>query len=114
MASGKGTIRVEIKKNDFKKKAEAYPKKVSVIVRKTITDIQRLADPETPIDTGFLRTFKFVEFSDNGTKGTIHWIAAYALYQEFGTRFIAPKLFATRAVAAAKPNFIAALKSLDV
>jgi hypothetical protein len=106
------SVTVIIKKNEFKKKANAYPGKVSRIVRKTAFDILADANTETPYDTGFLAGSASISVAD--TQASIHWAAFYAMYQEFGTRYIAPVLFATRAADRHRPLFIAALETLEV
>lgn len=117
-------IGVEITKNDFQKKANAYPQQVSRIVRKTAYDILRISTPLTPKRTGMLRSNTGVltgarlaggiAGAGSDTVAVVYWAQFYAVYQEFGTRRITPRLFATQATAIAKPGFIAALKELEV
>lgn len=106
----KAELSVEIKKNDFEKIARNLPYKTSLVVRKTAFDILRLSVPRTPVLTSFLRNSASVSWTE--TQAAIFWAASYAIYQEFGTRYIAPKLFATSAVEEVKPFFIEAMKQL--
>jgi HK97 gp10 family phage protein len=120
----KPSVTVTIKKNDFKKKADAYPGKVSRIVRKTAFDLLERATPNVPVDTGFLRNsggvrvgrgmFGMFGGSGSETSAEVYWSAFYAIYQEFGTRYIAPNFFATNAARDVRGAFVAALESLEV
>jgi len=108
-----GNIEIIIKKNEFGKAANAYPKKVSMVVRKTGNDIIRYAAPNTPVDTGFLRlAVTIVAFSD--LLVGVYWSAYYAIYQELGTRYIEGKFFATKAAEQARQPFIEAIKAINM
>jgi HK97 gp10 family phage protein len=104
---------MEIKFNHFERAAKAYPKKVSMVVRKTGNDIIRFAAPNTPVDTGFLRmAVTVVAFSD--LLVGVYWSAFYAIYQELGTRYIQGNFFATKAVEQARQPFIDAIKAINM
>lgn len=115
-------VTLEIKKNDFPKLAKDFPFKVSIIVRKTANDILFEANANAPRDTGYMAGSSSVQFGkgifgmgaagDSVTSAIVYWPAHYAAYQEFGTRYIIPKLFATNAAAMMRPIFISAMKSL--
>lgn len=108
-----GTATLEIKYNHFPKAAKAYPKKVSQVCRKTGNDIIRSAAPNTPVDTGFLRTaVTIVAFTD--LLIGVYWSAFYAIYQELGTRYVTGKFFATKAVEANRGPFIEAIKAINM
>lgn len=117
-------IHVEIKFNKFNQIASQFPVKVSVIVRKAAFDILARGKAYTPRDTGYLADSATVEvgsgmaglFGGGGgmTSAIVHWPALYAMYQNFGTRYIAPVLFANRAANEIAPSFIAAMKSITV
>lgn len=103
-------ISIGVKKNDFEKIARGMPAKTSAVVRKTAFDILALSIPRTPVDTGFLRNSASVSATD--TEAAIHWAAHYAAFQEFGTRYIAPRLFATSAAEAVRPGYVQAMKQM--
>lgn len=87
------------------------PSRTSAIIRKTAFDIIALSTPLTPFETGFLRGSATVEMQGE-LLAFVYWAAAYAKYQEFGTRWIAPKLFATTAAEQVRPGFIRAMESM--
>lgn len=106
-------IAVSIKFNKFAKIAAAYPKKVSRVVRKTGFDVLAYATPFVPVDTGALRNSGQVEV-ETDTFVIVSWTAEYAIYQNFGTRFISGKFFANKGATGAKPGFIEAMQSIDM
>lgn len=65
------------------------------------------ADPKTPKDTGRLVGTKVVE--STGAGASITYTAPYAGYQEFGTRYIAPRAFASGAADEVAPWYMAEL-----
>lgn len=113
MAKEFGTISIEVRKNDFKKAANAYPGKVSQVIRKTGNDIIRFAAPNTPVDTGFLRMAVTI-VSFNELLIGVYWSAFYAVYQELGTRYIPGKFFATGAAEQATQPYIEAIKRINM
>lgn len=106
-------IAVTIRFNKFAKIAAAMPKKVSRVVRKTGFDVLAHATPFVPVDTGALRNSGNVEVVTD-TFVIVSWSAEYAIYQNFGTRFISGKFFANQGANLAKPDFIDAMKQLDL
>lgn len=106
-------ISVTVKKNEFHNAARNYPGKVNAVCRRTGFGIIRAAAPNTPVDTGFLRTaVTVVEF--NQTLIGVYWSAFYAIYQEFGTRYIAGKFFATGAAEQNRWPFVEAIKAINL
>ena len=115
------TYYVEIRFNKFAAIAASLPAKVGAIVRKAAFDILARGSAYAPVDTGFLRNSGGVRVGGgmggifgggSATSAEVFWAAFYAIFQNFGTRFIAPVLFANRAAAEVAPSFIAAMKSL--
>jgi hypothetical protein len=108
-----GNAQITVKYNHFDRIARTYPKKVGQVCRKTGNDIIRSAAPNTPVETGFLRTaVTIVAFTD--LLIGVFWSAFYAIYQELGTRHIAGKFFATKAAEANRQPFIDAIKAIDM
>jgi len=106
-------ISVTVKKNDFFDAARNYPGKVNTVCRRTGFGIIRAAAPNTPVDTGFLRmAVTVVEF--NTTLIGVYWTAFYAIYQEFGTRYISGKFFATNAAEQNRWPFVQAIKAINL
>jgi hypothetical protein len=104
---------IEVKRNDFHKAANVYPKLVSKVIRKTGNDIIRFAAPNTPVDTGFLRmAVTIVSFND--LLIGVYWSAFYAVYQELGTRYMPGKFFATGAAEMATAPYIEAIKRINM
>lgn len=117
------TFSVEIRFNKFSQIAANLPVKVGEVVRKAAFDILARGSAYAPVDTGFLRNSGGVRVGGGmagvfgggaATSAEVFWAAFYAIYQNFGTRFIPPVLFANRAAAEVAPSFIAAMKSLVV
>src|SRR5688500_14243917 len=106
-------IAVSIRYNKFAKIAAAMPGKVSKVVRKTGFDILAYATPFVPVDTGALRNSGNVEVVTD-TFVIVSWTAEYAIYQNFGTRFISGKFFANQGAEAARSEFVEAMKTLDL
>ena len=107
----RGSVSLTIKKNDFRKIAGAMPNKTSAVIRKTAFDIITIATPNTPVETGFLRNSASVQM-ESEFLAIVMWAAHYARFQEFGTRWIAPKLFATGAAESVRPGFVSAMKQM--
>jgi hypothetical protein len=116
-----GTYSVEIKFNNFNAIAKSLPTKVGEIVRKAAFDILARGSAYAPIRTGFPLNSGGVRVGGGmagifgggtATSAEVFWAAFYAIYQNFGTRFIAPVLFANRAASEVAPSFIAAMKSI--
>lgn len=108
MATG---ISLEIKKNDFARLSGKLPRETSAIISKAAFDVITLATPKTPVDTGFLRNSATVAM-ENDFLAIVTWAAEYAAYQEFGTRSIAPRLFATGGAEQVRPEFTQAMKQM--
>jgi hypothetical protein len=71
-----------------------------------MTTIQ-VADPLTPVDTGLLKGNKAIVVASAGSlEASVDWVQEYGVYQNFGTRFIAPKLFANQGVQAAEHGLV--------
>ncbi len=112
---------VEIKFNKFSQIAASLPTKVGEVVRKAAFDILARGSAYAPVKTSYLRNSGGVRVGGSmggifsggaATSAEVFWSAHYAIYQNFGTRFIAPVLFANRAASEVAPSFIAAMKSL--
>lgn len=84
---------------------------VNDVIDKFITDVDSLATPNVPVDTGKLKNSKEVELGD--LNGKIAWTAEYAAFVNDGTRYMAPRPFASDAVAKAQPNLQEALKQVE-
>jgi hypothetical protein len=107
----KGSVSITVKKNLFPKIAAALPDLTSMVVEKTLNDVIVAATPLTPVDTSFLRNSAAV-FMESSLTGYVMWAAHYAKFQEFGTRYIAPRLFATGGAEAVRPQFIRAMEAM--
>lgn len=70
-------------------------------------DVRAGSVPLTPVDTGALVNNVQVE------PGSVHWLQDYAGYQNGGTIFVAPKLFAQHGVELATPGATAAYRQLE-
>ena len=68
-------------------------KDVQNAVRVNTTEMHQRASRKVPVDTGHLRRSLTIDFSDNGLTGRVYTDVEYAIYQEYGTRFINPRPF---------------------
>jgi hypothetical protein len=101
------SVTVEVRMNKF----PGMPGRLQAADRDIRTkwglDVRAASIPLTPVDTGAL-----VNNVELGV-GEVHWIQDYAAYQNMGTIFIAPKLFANHGVERATPGAIAAYRQLE-
>ena len=68
-------------------------KDVQNAVKVNTTEMHQRASRKVPVDTGHLRRSLTVDFTDNGLTGRVYTDVEYAIYQEYGTRFINPRPF---------------------
>lgn len=102
--------RVVVLSNNFD---EIAGQSESRIINKMQTGMQNfllVADRLTPVDEGLLKANKTIHvpsrsFGSN-PKGKIIWNQHYGIYQEFGTVYNPPVLFATRAAAMVMPGYV--------
>lgn len=106
---GKGNISIEVKKNQLGKLAAKSPTKASQIVRRTALRVKEVAAPFTPYDTGKL-SGDVTTTMQTKFLAVVRWNATYAIFQNYGTRYIAANGFAEKAVAILKPEFQSAIK----
>lgn len=83
---------------------------LSGVVKKTAADIEAGAKARAPVDTGFLRTSIQSEMTGE-SEATISVGAEYGAFVEYGTRKTPAQPFLTPAVDAARPAFLAAIKT---
>ena len=62
-------------------------------VKLNTTEMHRKASRRVPVDTGHLKRSLTIDFSDGGLTGRVSTDVEYAIYQEYGTRFISPRPF---------------------
>lgn len=100
-------VTIRVKFNNLGAIAAAMPDAVDLVLEKFIIDVDADAAVNTPVDQGYLKNSREV-----GGK-RIYWPAHYAAYQNFGTRFMAARPFATNAVDKAMPGAQAAFADLE-
>ena len=74
-------------------------------VKLNTTEMHRRASRKVPVDTGHLRRSLTVDFSDGGLTGRVYTDVEYAIYQEYGTRFINPRPFMRPSLYEQRPLF---------
>lgn len=85
------------------------------VTNRALQTVIAIADPLTPVDTGDLKNLKEITMAAPGSQtGIVHWTVDYALYQDKGTVFIAPRLFATTGAEHARPQWVAGMKGVGV
>lgn len=77
------------------------------ITKTALFQVVAIADPLTPVDTGFMKNAK--EIGDDH----VHWLADYAAYQNMGTVHVPPRLFATTGAERVRPQWIRALSQIE-
>lgn len=110
--------------------AKALPKVASQIVRKAALDIQAQAASRAPVDTGFLKNSIYTQTDHSTYKGGdkalpeipppeddqaahVAVAAEYAIYVNYGTRYMPAQPFWEPALDAVKPGFDAALSAVE-
>jgi HK97 gp10 family phage protein len=101
------SIKVNIKKNKLPTASATLDKAVKDIVQKYLSDVDNLATPNVPVDTGELKNSKVIE------ENRIAWTAEYAAFVNDGTRYQAAQPFATDATEKALPPLNEALAQVE-
>lgn len=65
-----------------------------------------------PVDTGRLKNSIFAEVQNGGDRGLLGTNVYYAIYQEYGTRYISPRRFMGRTSQTEGPAAIRTYKSI--
>lgn len=111
MADG---IVIEITFNKLTAIAARFPGEVSDITNSAIHDLVRHAAPNTPVDTGNLKSAQTQQLASPAKQeASNHWTAGYAAYVNGGTARMAARPFASSAAEAVKPRWINQLKVLE-
>ncbi|MEM3788282.1 MAG: HK97 gp10 family phage protein [Candidatus Bathyarchaeia archaeon] len=103
---------VTVEDADFRRRMERLPGSVSKWVQQglqqTAQMVQARARQLAPVKTGRLMQSINVQMVDE-YNFKVGCYVPYALYQEFGTRYIQPRYFLTRALQEATSQFLAAV-----
>lgn len=99
---------------DLARIADDVPRRSSLVVRKSSTDLERQMKARAAVDTGYLKSSIGTDFGTEGnlTYGDTGPAADYGAHVEFGTRNMAPQPYAMPAADAVGPNFIAAVEAV--
>ena len=103
------TASIELKKNDLPK-IKSRLKTVDQISRRIGYRIIEVAAPLTPYKTGNLS--QQISVIPDGRGCRVVWRMFYAIYQNFGTRYIPARSFAEQAAAIVFPEYVQQLKRL--
>lgn len=85
---------------------------VKEIVKEDTAYMQREVAKETPVDTGFLKRSENISIEDGGMTGRVTATADYAVYQEYGTRFIYGKFYMKKGSQKAGDKFLKDMEAL--
>ena len=96
--------------NRFPEIGSALEGRVKTVVAKASFDIEARAKAIVPVDTGNLKSSITAEVS--GTSSVVNVGANYAVFVEYGTRFMAAQPYLNPAVEAVRPSFNAALRQI--
>lgn len=99
---------------DLSKVAADVPRRSSLVVRKSATDVEAHAKARTPVDTGYL---KGSIGSNHGRDGNLTYsdigpTANYGSYVEFGTHRAGPQPYMMPAADAVTPSFVAGVEAV--
>lgn len=104
---------IEVRANNLPRMASRFRPAVSDITGAALFKTLETATPITPVDTGNLRNTAQVRFHPGAFEGSVYWPAPYAALVNGGTRFMAPRPFATDAARIVGPQYVAALSQLE-
>lgn len=94
--------------NRLRATSDMMVRKLDVVIQKAYRDIEAGAKRRAPVDTGVLRAS-----IQSVRMGELWWQvrvgAEYGVYQEYGTRFMAPQPFLRPTLTAVLPPFRAAV-----
>lgn len=88
---------------------EEVKKRVKAAVAATAFNIEAVAKVYCPVDTGRLRNSISTRFTESGLGAEISPHTDYAVFVEFGTRFMRPQPYMYPAAVTNYPPFISAL-----
>lgn len=81
-----------------------------LVVAKTATDLQALAQRAAPVDTGFLRSS--ISTTNSGLEAEVGPTASYGVFQEMGTSKMAPQPYLFPALDRVTPMFGQAMEQV--
>lgn len=108
MAKPQATMRVVY--NKFPELIRQSPEKAKELVEKAAFELEARAKLEVPVDTGNLRNSIRTTFENGGFTGVVATNVEYAIYVEYGTRFMTARPYFTPAVEQVKASFERAIK----
>jgi len=82
---------VEALLKDLRKKKTVVPTKTQQVVKKHGGELQREAMRLAPVDSGALKRSIEIEILDGGYTAKVSPYMHYAVYQEYGTRYMSGK-----------------------
>ena len=101
---------LRVTSNRFPEIGSALESRVEMVVKKSTLDVEANAKAFVPVDTGFLKNAIGSEVI--GTSGVVNVGAEYAIFVEYGTRFMSAQPYLNPAVEAVRPSFNAALRQI--
>ncbi len=85
---------------------------VKTLVRYHTSNMMRYAAQNAPVLTGFLKQSERIDVEDGGMAGRVSFMAEYAPYQEYGTRWIYGKFYLKKGFDRASNEFLHDLEVL--
>lgn len=108
MATPKATLRVVF--NKFPELIRKSPEKAKELVEKAAFELEARAKLDVPVDTGTLRNSIQTTFENDGFTGVVATNVEYAIYVEYGTRFMSARPYFTPAVEQVRASFERAVR----
>lgn len=107
----KPQVTVRIVYNKFPELIRKSPEKARELVKKAAYELEARAKVEVPVDTGNLRNSIRTTFENDGMTGVVSTNVEYAIYVEYGTRFMSAHPYFTPAAEQVRQSFERAVKS---
>jgi HK97 gp10 family phage protein len=105
-----GSIEIVVQHNNFPSIAAAAAGKIAQCVQKAVRDVEGQAKAKAAVDTGAMKS-SIAGVMTGQYSGEVAPHVEYAIYVEFGTRFMAAQPFMRPAADAVRGPFTSCMKS---
>ena len=103
--AGPTVVTLVVTRNTYPRIAARLAPAIADGINETVTEFLAVADPITPVDTGYMRAHKTIEAASAGNlEATVTYNADYSAYVELGTIHMAPQPFVRPSVGIVAPG----------